>query len=478
MILNIRICMIKGDSMNSNDEHELKETERQNKKYKELTESNVESLVIKMAIPTIISMLTTSFYNMADTFFVSKINTQSIAAVGIVFSMMAIIQAIGFFFGHGSGNYISIKLGAKETEEASKMAVTGFLSAMIVGFIIFIFGTIFIKPLAAILGSTETILPYSISYMRYILMGAPYMTASLVLNNQLRLQGNAVFAMIGLVTGAVLNIILDPILIFHFSMGVKGAAIGTIISQFAGFCILLIGTNVWGTLPIKLKDFSPSLQKYKAIVVGGLPSLCRQSISSFSTAFLNVASAPFGDAAIAAMSIVNRVAMFANSAIIGFGQGFQPVCGFNYGAKKYERVIKAFYFCVKISTFVLLMLSVFIFINSAQIVHMFNDKDEALLEVAYRALHYQALSLPLWGFITLSSMMLQTTRKTIRASILAVAKQGIFFIPIMYVFPKIFGLTGIEIAQPFSDLLTFLLSIPLGLSIIREMKLELKRKTI
>ncbi len=231
--------------MNSNDEYELKETERQNKKYKELTESNVESLVIKMGIPTIISMLTTSFYNMADTFFVSKINTQSTAAVGIVFSMMAIIQAIGFFFGHGSGNYISIKLGAKETEEASKMAVTGFLSAMIVGFIIFIFGTIFIKPLATILGSTETILPYSISYMKYILMGAPYMTASLVLNNQLRLQGNAVFAMIGLVTGAVLNIILDPILIFHFSMGVKGAAIGTIISQFAGFCILLIGTNVW-----------------------------------------------------------------------------------------------------------------------------------------------------------------------------------------------------------------------------------------
>ena len=453
----------------------LKETERQSRKYKELTESKIEFLVIKMGIPTIISMLTTSFYNMADTFFVSKINTQSTAAVGIVFSMMAIIQAIGFFFGHGSGNYISIKLGAKETEEASKMAATGFLSAMIVGFIILILGITFIKPLAHILGSTETILPYSISYMKYILIGAPYMTASLVLNNQLRLQGNALFAMIGLITGAILNIILDPILIFHFSMGVKGAAIGTIISQFVGFCILLIGTNVWGTLPIKLKDFSPSIQKYKAIIVGGLPSLCRQSISSFSTAFLNTASAPFGDAAIAAMSIVNRVAMFANSAIIGFGQGFQPVCGFNYGAKKYDRVIKAFFFCVKVSTFVLIVLSIFIFINSSQIVHLFNDKDEALLSVAYNALHYQALSLPLWGFITLSSMMLQTTRKTIRASILAVAKQGIFFIPIIYILPKIFGITGIEIAQPFSDFLTFLLSIPLGYSMIKEMKSELRK---
>ena len=452
-----------------------KETEKQNKKFKQLTESNVETLVIKLGIPTIISMLTTSFYNMADTFFVSKINTQSTAAVGIVFSMMAIIQAIRFFFGHGSGNYISLKLGAKETEEASKMAATGFLSAMIVGFIILVCGIVFIKPLAYMLGSTETILPYSISYMKYILIGAPYMTASLVLNNQLRLQGNAVFAMIGLITGAILNIILDPILIFHFDMGVKGAAIGTIISQFVGFCILLVGTNVWGTLPINIRDFSPSLQKYKVIVIGGFPSLCRQSISSFSTAFLNTASAPFGDAAIAAMSIVNRVAMFANSAIIGFGQGFQPVCGFNYGAKKYSRVIDAFYFCVKISTFVLLILAIIIYIYSSQIVHLFNDKDITLLDVANRALKYQALSLPLWWLITLSSMMLQTTRKTIRASILAIAKQGIFLVPIIYIFPKFLGITGIEIAQPFADLLTFILAVPLGYSMIKEMKLEINK---
>ena len=450
---------------------------KQEEKYKYLTQSNIEPLIIKMAIPTIISMLTTSFYNMADTFFVSKINTQSTAAVGIVFSMMAIIQAIGFFFGHGSGNYISIKLGAKDTLEASKMAATGFLSAMIVGFIILIFGIIFINPLAHILGSTNTILPYSKIYMKYILIGAPYMTASIVLNNQLRLQGNALFAMIGLISGAIINIILDPLFIFYFDMGIKGAAVGTIISQFISFCVLLIGANVWGTLPIKLKDFSPSLEKYKAIIIGGLPSLCRQSISSFSTAFLNTSASFFGDAAIAAMSIVNRVSMFSNSAIIGFGQGFQPVCGFNYGAKKYDRVIKAFYFCVKVSTIVLIIFAFIIFINSHSIVNLFNKEDAALLDVANNALRYQALTLPLWGIITLSSMILQTTRKTIRASILALAKQGIFFIPIVYIFPKFFGLFGIEIAQPLADLFTFIISIPLGYSIIREMKIELKKKT-
>ncbi|MEI0541063.1 MATE family efflux transporter [Brachyspira pilosicoli] len=450
---------------------------KQEEKYKYLTQANIEPLIVKMAIPTIISMLTTSFYNMADTFFVSKINTQSTAAVGIVFSMMAIIQAIGFFFGHGSGNYISIKLGAKDTLEASKMAATGFLSAMIVGFIILIFGIIFINPLAHILGSTNTILPYSKTYMKYILIGAPYMTASIVLNNQLRLQGNALFAMIGLISGAIINIILDPIFIFYFDMGIKGAAIGTIISQFISFCVLLIGSNVWGTLPIRLKDFSPSLEKYKAIIVGGLPSLCRQSISSFSTAFLNTSASFFGDAAIAAMSIVNRVAMFSNSAIIGFGQGFQPVCGFNYGAKKYDRVIKAFYFCVKVSTIVLIIFAVVIFINSNAIVNLFNKEDAALLDVANRALRYQALTLPLWGLITLSSMILQTTRKTIRASILALAKQGIFFIPIVYILPKFLGLFGIEIAQPLADLFTFIISIPLGYSIIREMKIELKNNT-
>ena len=450
---------------------------KQEEKYKYLTQSNIEPLIVKMAIPTIISMLTTSFYNMADTFFVSKINTQSTAAVGIVFSMMAIIQAIGFFFGHGSGNYISIKLGAKDTLEASKMAATGFLSAMIVGFIILIFGIIFINPLAHILGSTNTILPYSKIYMKYILIGAPYMTASIVLNNQLRLQGNALFAMIGLISGAIINIILDPIFIFYFAMGIKGAAVGTIISQFISFCVLLVGTNVWGTLPIKLKDFSPSLEKYKAIIVGGLPSLCRQSVSSFSTAFLNTSASFFGDAAIAAMSIVNRVSMFANSAIIGFGQGFQPVCGFNYGAKKYDRVISAFYFCVRVSTLVLIIFAVIIFTHSNSIINLFNKEDEALLDAANNALRYQALTLPLWGLITLSSMILQTTRKTIRASILALAKQGIFFIPIVYILPKFFGLFGIEIAQPLADLFTFILSIPLGYSIIREMKIELKNNT-
>ena len=365
---------------------------KQEEKYKSLTQSNIEPLIIKMAIPTIISMLTTSFYNMADTFFVSKINTQSTAAVGIVFSMMAIIQAIGFFFGHGSGNYISIKLGAKDTLEASKMAATGFVSAMIVGFIILIFGIIFINPLAYILGSTNTILPYSKIYMKYILIGAPYMTASIVLNNQLRLQGNALFAMIGLISGAIINIILDPLFIFYFDMGIKGAAVGTIISQFISFCVLLIGANVWGTLPIKLKDFSPSLEKYKAIIVGGLPSLCRQSISSFSTAFLNTSASFFGDAAIAAMSIVNRVSMFTNSSIIGFGQGFQPVCGFNYGAKKYDRVIHAFYFCVRVSTIVLIIFAFIIFTNSHLIVSLFNKEDDAFLfstptSVTFRATH-------------------------------------------------------------------------------------------
>ncbi|WP_295154087.1 MATE family efflux transporter [uncultured Brachyspira sp.] len=450
-----------------------KETERQNKKFKQLTESNIEILVIKMAIPTIISMLTTSFYNMADTFFVSKINTQSTAAVGIVFPMMSIIQAIGFFFGHGSGNYISIKLGAREIDKASKMAATGFLSAMIAGFVILVLGLIFIKPLAIMLGSTETILPYSIIYMKYILIGAPYMTASLVLNNQLRLQGNALFAMIGLTTGALLNIILDPIFIFYFSMGIKGAAISTIISQFAGFLILLIGTNVWGTLPIKLNNFSPSIQKYKSIIIGGLPSLFRQGISSFSTAFLNIISASFGDSVVAAMSIVNRVSMFTNSAVVGFGQGFQPVCGFNYGAKKYDRVIKAFYFCIKVSAIALLISASIIFINSEAIVYLFNDEDSVLIDVSIKALKYQALTIPLWGIIVISSMMLQTARKTIRASILALAKQGIFFIPIIFIFSKIFYINGIAAAQPFADFLTFLLSIILASSMIREMKLHL-----
>ena len=443
----------------------------QEAKFKVMTESPVKPLVCRLAAPTIVSMLVTSFYNMADTFFVGQIDTSASAAVGVVFSLMAVIQAVGFFFGHGSGNYISRALGRHETEDAERMAAVGFFSALGGGSVIMVFGLLFLRPLARWLGSTETILPYAVSYMRLILIGAPYMTASLVLNNQLRFQGNAIYAMLGLVSGAVINIALDPLLIFVFDMGIAGAALATILSQFVSFALLWIGVQRSGSLSIRAKNFRPTKTLYLQILNGGTPSLLRQGLGSVATICLNVAAGVYGDAAIAGMSIVTRIMQFANSCLIGFGQGFQPVCGFNYGAKKYGRVKEAFWFCVLSSTGFLVALAVVGYIFAGPIVAVFRD-DAKVIEVGVAALRMQCLTFPLAAWIVMCNMMSQTIGKAFRASFLAMARQGLFFVPAVLILPKLLGLTGVEISQTAADLISFAFSIPLQASLLKEMTQE------
>ncbi len=444
----------------------------QEEKVVYMTTEPVNKLVCKMAVPTIISMLITSFYNMADTYFVGKLDTQSTAAVGVVFSLMALIQALGFFFGHGSGNYISRKLGAKEFEDASKMASIGFFSAFICGGLVLVLGLIFLEPLSVVLGSTKTILPYTKKYLSVILFGAPFMVSSLVLNNQLRFQGSAASAMVGIVSGAVLNIILDPIFIFQCNMGITGAALATVIGQLLGFLLLWNGTRKGENIHIKWKNFKPALYYYKEIVRGGVPSLCRQGLASIATMCLNHMAGGFGDAAIAGMSIVSRITMFANSALIGFGQGFQPVCGMNYGAKLYKRVKEGFWFCVKYAFFFLIVIAAGAYIFAPEMVSLFRENDREVIEVGTWALRFQAVVFPLNAWIVLCNMMLQSIGKAIKASIIAAARQGLFFLPLILTLPRIFGLTGIEICQMISDILTFILAVPLGISVLKEMKEE------
>lgn len=441
-------------------------------KFKYMTEEPIPRLVCSLAVPTIISMLITSFYNMVDTFFVGRINTSATAAVGVVFSLMAIIQAIGFFFGHGSGNYISRQLGAQNTEEASKMASIGFFSALIAGAVLAGCGLIFIKPLALLLGSTETILPYAVDYLKYILIGAPYMTASLVLNNQLRFQGNAMYGMIGIVVGAVINIVLDPVLIFVCHMGISGAALATIISQFISFVILLWVSQSGPGIHISWKNVRFDAYFLKEIVRGGFPSLCRQGLGSVATIALNMAAGVYGDAAIAGMSIVSRITMFAYSALIGFGQGFQPVCGFNYGAKLYDRVREAFYFCLKTSAGFLILLSVAGYIGAPQLVELFRKGDSEVTAVGIAALRFSCISFSLSGGVVMSNMFLQSIGMAVRASIVAAARQGLFFLPLIFILPSILGLKGVEMCQMVSDILTFLLAMPLSISVLKKMGTE------
>ena len=384
-------------------------------KRKYLTEEKIPTLVLNMAVPSIISMLITSFYNMADTFFVGQIGTTATAAVGVIFPLMSIIQALGFTFGHGSGNYISRKLGQGEVEDAKKMAATGFVSALVAGAIFGLVGLIFLDGLVGILGATPTIAPYARQYAMYILIGTPFMASSLVLNNQLRFQGSAFFGMIGMGVGAVLNIALDPLFIFVLDMGVSGAALATILSQIVSFCLLLRGCTRGGNIAISLKNFSPSWARYKEIARGGTPSLFRQGLGSVATICLNFAAGIYGDAAIAGMSIVTRVLQFANSAIIGLGQGFQPVCGFNYGAKLYGRVRKAFWFTVSLAFCVLLIGSIAGIAFAPQIIAIFRKEDLEVIKIGALSLRLQCIFLPLSAFVVGSNMMLQTIGKPVKA---------------------------------------------------------------
>ncbi len=434
----------------------------------------VPHLVCQMAVPTIISMLVTSFYNMVDTFFVGKINTQATAAVGVVFSVMALIQACGFFFGHGSGNYISRKLGAGEFEDANKMAATGFFSAFLTGVFLGVLGLIFLTPLARALGSTPTILPYTKDYLKIILFGCPFMMSSFVLNNQLRFQGSASYAMVGIVTGAVLDIVLDPVLIFTCGMGVAGAALATVISQAVSFFVLYGMSRKGGNIRAQLKNFSPSFYLYREMFRGGIPSLCRQGLASVAQICLNrsagIFSGELSDAAIAAMSIVGRITMFANSALIGFGQGFQPVCGMNYGAKKYERVREGFGFCVKYATVFLVLVSAAGFAFANPLVTLFRREDPDVIRIGTLALRLQCIVFPLNAWIVMCNMMLQSIGKAVKASVVAAARQGIFFIPLIWILPFFFGLLGVQMCQTWSDVCTMLISVPMGIGVLREMK--------
>lgn len=445
-------------------------------KYRQMIETPVNRLIPRLAVPTIISMLVTSIYNMADTFFVSQLSTSASGAVGVMFSAMSMIQAIGFTLGMGSGNHISRSLGNRDEERAGVFAATAFYTAAIIGVGILAVGTLFSRQLVFFLGATETIAPYAQDYARYILIGAPFMMTSFVMNNILRSQGNAVFAMVGITVGGILNMILDPLLIFGLDLGISGAAIATMVSQIISFCILLYQCNARpDCIKIQLSKFRPSGKVYGEILHAGLPSFCRQGLASVAAVILNFAAGPYGDAAIAAMSIVTRFMMFINSSLIGFGQGFQPVCGFNFGAERYDRVLEAFWFCVKVAVIMLTVFGIVSFGISRPIVTAFRREDLQVIEIGTLALRLQLLTMPFQAWVIMVNMLTQSIGYGFRASLVAMGRQGLFLIPALLIFPKLFGILGLQMAQPIADMLTFVLATVIVSGILKELR-QMKEK--
>ena len=438
-------------------------------KYTFLTQAPVHRVIGAMAIPTIISMLLTSMYNLVDTFFVGKINTQSTAAVGIVFSVMFFIQAFSFFFGNGSGNYISRQLGAQNTKDAEVMASTGLFYTLVFSLIVMLLGWFFLEPISILLGSTPTILPYTRQYLGISLLGTPFIMGTFCINNQMRFQGFTKYSVYGAISGSIINCLLDPVFIFGFSMGVSGAAVASVIGQICGFVIMLIMSQKEGVIHYTHRRISFEGRFVKEIIAGGTPSISRQGLASVSTIALNSVAGNYGDAAIAAMSIVTRISMFIFSVIVGLGQGFQPMCGFCYGAKLYDRVKEGFWFSTKIGTLFLLFWSVVLIIFSGEVVSLFRD-DPEVIAIGIPALRYQMIIFPACSFMMMANMMMQTCRKTIRANILAASRQGLFFIPLIFVLPYFYGLFGVEICQAVSDIISLIVTIPIVWSAFKEMR--------
>lgn len=437
-----------------------------------MTGAPIPKLVLTLAAPTVVSMLVTAVYNMADTFFVSQLGTSASGAVGIVFSLMAIIQAIGFTLGMGAGSLVSRCLGSRQDAAASRYAATAFYTAIGFGLILTVLGRLFMDPLMALLGATPTILPFARDYAFYILLAAPVMTASFVMNNLLRAEGKAAFSMVGLTLGGVLNMLLDPLFIFGFGFGIAGAALATGLSQCVSFGILLSfflrGKAQTSLHPRHAKGAAGCLLP---IIKTGFPSLSRQGLASIASVLLNKSAAVYGDAAVAAMAIVGRIFMLIFSVMLGIGQGFQPVCGYNYGAKRYTRVRQAFFFTLLLGEIAMGVLAAAGFVAAPEIVRLFRN-DAAVVKTGSFAFRCQCIALLTMPVSTCANMLFQSIGQSGKATFLSCLRQGIYFIPLIGLLPAFLGISGVQIAQPLADLFTFCTSLPFILLFFRRLPPE------
>ena len=418
-------------------------------------------LLVKTSIPTIIGMLVMVIYNLTDTFFVGILNNKSMtAAIGIVFSFMSFIQAIGFWFGYGSGNIMSKKIGENEEKEAEIISSIGILFAIVIGILIAILLWFFVLPLSKFIGgsASENLLNFTVEYLKVIIISIPFGLYSITLYNQLRLCGNVKDGMIGLLIGMAVNIVLDPVLMFVFKFGFIGAGYATLIGQITGCIVLtnLSGKN--GNIAVNLKKVRINKDRVYHILAGGMPNFSRQSITSIALILLNVVAAKYGDGVIAALTISSRILALAYMIMIGWGQGFQPICAMNYGAKQYDRVKKAFKFAVIGGTLFLIMAAILLYVFSELFIKTMSNDNEVIL-VGSEILRMQCITLPLLGYFAISSMLMQNIGQYFWASIISISRQGIFYIPLLYILSNIFGQFGIYLLQPVADVLSFGLAV-------------------
>ena len=424
-------------------------------------------LIVSLGIPTTVSMLITSIYNMADTYFVGTLGESAQAATGVMFTLQAIIQGIAFMLGHGGGTFISKYLAARETDKATSYISSAFFAGGAAGIVLMVFGLCFLSPMVYLLGSTDTIAPHAMDYGMWVLLGCPFVICSMILNNALRYEGRALYAMVGLTTGGLLNIFGDWLLVHKLRMGVFGAGMATAISQLISFLILLFMFTRMAQSKLRIKTVSKDWRVYLSICHVGFPSLIRQGLTSVTTGVLNNLTKPFGDAAIAAMSVVSKYSMFLMCVGLGMGQGFQPVAAFNYQAKKYKRVKQGLVFTMCFGLVFIGIISLISILWAEPIITLFQRKQE-VIAVGKLALRYAAIGMMFMPFSVPVNMLYQSIQKPTVSSILSLIRSGAVTIPILLISVPLIGLTGVQIAQPCADIFAGLFSIPFIVHFLRK----------
>lgn len=435
--------------------------------YDKMTKTPLVRLIVTLGIPTTISMLVTSLYNMADTYFVGTLGESPQAATGILFTLQAIIQAVAFMLGQGSGTMVSKALADRDKEEASEYVSTGFFTGLFFGSVFLVFGLLFLNPLLRLLGSTDTILPYARQYGACVLLSCPVVMGSFVLNNNLRYEGKSFYSMIGLVSGGLINILGDYLMVVVFELGVLGAGIATAVSQTISFSILLYFFMKMGESKIRISSISRKKKTYFTIMKVGFPALVRQGLSSFSGGLLNNITRPFGDAAIAAMSVANRFSMFVMCVGLGIGQGYQPVASFNYQAKHYDRVKRGLLATMAIGFCMVACLAIPSVIFAEHIVYAF-QKSPAVMEVGVLPLRAACIGSMFLPFSIPVNMLYQSTRQVKASTFLSMMRNGLMFIPTLLITTHFLGLLGVQISQPMADIMTGFASIPFVVSFLRK----------
>ena len=440
-------------------------------KRREMLERPVQPLILSLAAPSIFANVVSTIYNLADTYFVGQMGiTSASAAVGVAFVTMTVIQSVAFFFAQGTGIHMSRCLGAGKTEEASVYVNTGIAATVSIGTLIAIVGHLLLDQLCYVGGATPTILPYARTYIGIILIGAPFIASGFLMNMQLRFQGESFYSMLCMVAGAVLNTILTPIFIFPMGMGIAGSALATVISEVVSFFLLLYVMKRVGITPLGLRYVRiPNTEMARIIMNGGVPSFARQVMLGVATSLLNNAAAPFGDAAIAGIAVVQRITSVGNFFQIGIGQGFQPICGYNLGARRFDRIREAYYTAIRLAFVSVAAIGVITFVFAPQLIGIFRD-DPAVVAFGTLTLRLSSITMPFTGVAMVTNFLLQTSGKMWRATFLGACRLGLVLGPVVLILPPLLGQLGVQIAQPTTDIITTLIALPMAMAVLREMR--------